>query len=567
MIFLKPLNAFFGIAFIVIGLFLPTFEFVHILQAPGEDAYCIIQGHWILTGVISVWAARSNRNSQLGASLVLMWAIVNIWLAGSALVGKHWSFLWVLSFPALTALNYIQMLQQDNVIDSDGQENSVDDELRDEHSVIPADYFEIHSTNGGGALLGILKIISSITLSIGFIVVFFFYIALIERIIFDGASVVIKNIPSALGGAFYSVLYIIIISAVVYSIVLVAQVFFEKLAIAGGQQTADDTNRALSLEERKFIEKNLYALEEHLESVKYSPFLAFVPWLSIAPMIVLMIGIPSLNVLLQSVFVNPVQLAGLSEETVISKLGPAYIGGVVFGGLFGTGLFWSCLQWLGQRYSSLGEYLHAKSGWNSMNNNPRSIHDYGKIFTRFVRLRRYSADQQIAPREFIFDAFNEHASLVYKSTIVLAVAMCLFTYLDINWRRIAHTGGLHYSGYLEFQSHSLTLSDVKSVKLRCFRFNKGDDGIAKLDTGYVLVFGNNMQMDLLTSEIEDALLNKVEYVDAELQHRDIPFERASRAGDYLFRDRPGFVEDCEDAVLTDYPPEISGRIWGLLNRE
>lgn len=567
MYLLKTLNAFFGIAFIVIGFFLPSFDFVHVLQAPGDDAYLIIQGHWVVSGGLSLFVASSQHKTASAYWATIIWGFLNYWLAGHTIFGQHWDFLWVFALPALTTLNFIQLLKQNEAVHIDEQEDLHLVGQSDEYSEIPPDYFPVNATGSSTALFGIAKLIVGIGFSIAFMSLLFFYMALIEVIILKGARIEFQEIPSSFGTEFYNAILTVVSTAVIYIVLMITQVVFEKLAISDQRQIADDANRSLSLQERKFIEKSLYSLVDYLEAVKFPRWYMFIQWLSIPPMIAFMMAVPMTVIVFQTAFVDSVQLAGLTKDVVIVDSGPALIGGALSGGLFGVGVFWSMMQWLGGRFRSIGEYLHANTGWNSFDNSARAIHDYGKIFTRQVRLRRYTTDHPVDPQQVIFDAFNEHAGVVYKTTIFLAVAMCLFTILDMNWRRVSHIDGFHYSDYLEFQGHDLTLDDVTSVDLRCFRSEADDDGVAKLGVDYVLVFSNHVQSDFLRDEIDGALLSKVEKVDAVLTQRGVPFDQALRQGKFLFRNQEGFMADCEQALADEYEPEIAGRIWRLVNRE
>ena len=561
---LKALNSALGLVFCAIGLFLPSVEFIRVLQAPGDHAYLLIQGHWIAAGAISIWSAHSKKRSLLNLSVVFIMATVSGFLAVIAILGNHWDFSWIFAFAALSVLNIVQLDADFRLADAADKEDAVHDELVTDQSKIPPDYFEIRSPGSAGMIHGILNIVLLTVLPAGAVIGVFFYIDLMANVIFHGSEVDLEKVPSDLIADFSSILHIILVSAAVYLIILIIQLIVEKLATTSREQTSDDVNRALSLQERTFIWNHLDKLQDHRKFVKYPRVFVVMYWSSVAAGLVLMIGVPAANAILQVLLFDPVKLAGLSQGVVITALGPAFVGGVVFGVLFGAATSVSIFQWLGKKHPLFGEYLHSKVGWNSMSNKARTIHEYGKIFTRFVRLRRYEPDQLIEPRNFLFDAFNEYAQVTYKVTLWLAVAMCVFTVLDVNWRRVAHTEGFHYSSYLDLRAHDLSLDEVISVKLKCFRFNEDDNGVAQLGTGYVLVFANNIKVDLLGRAIDEEVLAKVEHVDAALRRNDVSFERVKRLGNLLLRDRTGFIAECEDAVSVEHPPQIADRLWGLI---
>ncbi len=563
-VFFKALNAFGGVVCVAIGFFLPEISAIYILQTPGEDAYRLIQAHWIAVGVISLFVSQSRRNSQFWASMLLVWLMLNGWLGWKALIVGDAKFVWALAFPVLAFLNFFQLIAQDEPAENVIPDLEAGLSSAQNDADIPPDFYKLPASSAGDALLGVVTIILAIALQIVMLVLLFFYGALMSQIIFEGASVDLAEIPEALGSAFWQILYIPVIIAVVYSIVFIMQIVVERLALNNGSDDRNDVNRALSLQERQFIEAHLKKIKRYLSEAEYPSYYGWLFWPSLALMIVLFLAFPLLVVWIESEFFDPVAASGVAVDAVISVLGPAFIGGVAFSFLFGALLYWSGLQWLGARFRRFGEYLHSRWGWNSMNSDARPIESYAKIFTRFVRKRRYPPDQDIEPRDFLYDAFNEFGGLSYKAAIALGVAAILFTALDVNWRRIAHTGGLHYSNYLDLRSHDLTLDDVVEVKLRCFLYMESDGGERNPGAGYDLVFNNGMRGYLLESDIDDALLGKVEIVDAELRARGVSFSRADRAGDLFLRGIEGYSSACAETIIPKFPPETQNRIAALL---
>jgi len=387
------------------------------------------------------------------------------------------------------------------------------------------------------------------------------------RIVFEGMSVDLSRIPEALGDALVKILYIPAVIVLVYSAVFLTQVLLEKFALGSGSSGPDDANRALSVQERRFIGMHLEKIETYLSEAKYPWFYGWFFWPSLVFMMGSIIGFPFLVTVVEAEFFNALDVAGFSEQRVISYLGPAYIGGALFSFLFGCALYWAALQWLGSRYRRFGEYLHSRWGWNSMNTQARPLAAYAKIFTRFVRRRRYHPEQDIEPQQFLFDAFNEFSGLIYKSTIVFAVATVVFTSLDVNWRRIAHVEGFHYSPYFDYRSFDLTLDDIVEIELRCFLYGENDDGERKPGAGYDVVYSNGMRGYLFDSEIDDDLLTKIEAVDAKLSARDIPITRAKHAGRLFLRGIDGYRPDCAETVLPKFEPDIRDRVGALIRIE
>lgn len=559
----KALNALGGIACVLIGIFLPHLDFIFVFQSPGDDAYKLIQAHWIAAGVISLLVARSNRSGRLSAALLLAWLMLNGWIGGKALLTGDPRLFWTLGFPVLAILNYAQLLVQDEPAGTDEPVQTTPQPSEDEPS-IPADVYELKSASPLGAVLGVFQIILTVALQIILMVLFFFYGTLLTRILFEGASLDFSKIPGALGGVFWKLLYIPIIVVAVYSIVFLIQILVEKLALNSAAKDVHDVNRALSLPERKFIEGSLQKLEAYLAEVKYPAAYGWIFWPSVIFLIGAFIVTPLLIVFFEAAFFNAVRISGVPAANVISSLGPAFVGGAVFGFLFGSIFYWALFQWLGMRRPNFGEFLHAKRGWNSMNSEARSLDAYAKILTRFVRKRRYSPDQAFDASQFIRDAFAEFAGFVYKSAIVLGIATVLFTTLDVNWMRVVHTGGIHYSPYLDLRSHDLTLDDVVKVELRCFLYDADDDGERSPGVGYDVVFSNGMRGYLLEDEDDAEVLAKVEAVDAQMRRRGVPFVHAKHAGPVILRGVNGYWPDCRSTVLPKLEADIRPRIAALL---
>ncbi|GJL92783.1 hypothetical protein [Hyphococcus sp.] len=565
--FFSALNAMCGGASIFIGIFLAEFDFLFIQQPQDSDAFILIQAHWIAVGAFSLLVSQSKGATKLFSALLLIWLMLNGWLGGKALLVGDPKFAWVLAFPVISFLNFYQLIAQ----------GDSDSEAEDEHGgelepsvnepAIPADFYELHSSSPASALKGLLSIVLVVSIQLLLMVLFFFYGTLIIRVIFEGASVDFARMLDALGGVFREVLYIPVIIVAVYSIVFLVQLLIEKMAVGRGSDVGDDANRALSVQERSYIEEHIGRIGGYLAELKFPALYGWFYWPSIFGMIGLFLAFPMLVVWIEAEFFDPVKISGIPQADVISVLGPAYIGGVVFSFLFGSTLYWAVFQWLGARYRSIGEYLHTQWGWNSMNTETRPLESYAKIFTRFVRKRRYSPEQQVEPQQFLRDAYDEFAGFIYKATVVLGVAAVLFTVLDVSWRRVVHTGGLHYSPYLDVRSSDLTLDDIVRVELRCFLYNKGDDGERNPGVGYDIVFSNGMRGYLLEAELSGELLDKVEAIDQKLRERGVPAIRAKRAGAVFLRSIDGYWPNCAEAVLTKLDEEYRARVGSLIEAD
>lgn len=566
-LFFKALNALAGVACVYVGAFLPQIDTVYVLQSPGEDAYRLIQAHWIAVGVVSLLVARSNQANQFWVSLLMFWLFINGWLGGKALLVMDARFAWVLAFPVTAFLNFFQVLVQDKPVEVEPDAEISELHETQEESPIPADFHELRATSAAGAMRGIFSIIGVVALQIVLLVLFFFYGTLMSRIIFEGSDVDLSKIPDVLGGVFLKILYIPAVIVLVYSVVFLTQVLLEKFALSSGSSGPDDVNRPLSLKERQFIQAHIEKVEAYLSEAKYPWFYGWFFWPSLVVMIGSMIGIPYLVTIFEAEFFNALDVAGFSEQQVITHLGPAFVGGVLFSFLFGVALYWAALQWLGSRYRSFGEYLHSRWGWNSMNTEARPLAAYAKIFTRFVRRRQYEPERYVEPQQFLFDAFNEFSGLIYRSVFVFAVATVVFTALDVNWRRIAHVDGFHYSPYFEYRSFDLTMDEIVEIELRCFLYGEDDDDERKPGAGYDVVYSNGMRATLLGSDVDHERLTKIETVDAILTARDVPIRHAEHAGPFILRGIDGYWPDCAETVLPKFEPDIRDRVGALIRIE
>ncbi|MFC2954036.1 hypothetical protein ACFOOP_19020 [Marinicaulis aureus] len=563
--FFSAINALGGIACILIGIFLDQIEPIFVSQPPGSDSFVLIQAHWIAIGLFSLIVSASKSTSQFWVSLLFFSLMLNGWLGGKALLVGDPKFSWVLAFPVLSFLNLFQLLAQNgaskdaNEIQDDGAEKAVNEPL------IPADFYELKSLSPAAAVTGVMHIGIVVALQIVLLVLFFFYGALMVRVIFEGADIDFARIPDVLGGVFWKILYIPVIIILVYSIFFLIQIVIERIAVGSGSAAGEDVNRSLSIQERTFIEKSLQSIDDYISDASFPASYSWLYWSAVLGLIAWFLALPVLVFWLEAEFFNAVEVSGIPEESVISSFGPGFIGGVAFSFLFASTAYWAVFQWLGKRHQRFGEYLHMRCGWNSMNGEPRPLQSYAKIFTRFVRKRRYDPDQQIDPQQFIREAYDEFSGFIYKASVLLGIAAVIFTALDVNWRRIVHTDGLHYSPYFDWRSYDLTLDEIVRVELRCFLFDGDDDEERVPGVGYDAVFSNSMRGYLLEGELNDDLLSKVEAIDAKLRSQGVPVSKAEHAGAVILRGINGYWPDCEERVLPKLDADIRSRVGALLD--
>ena len=67
-IFFTLLNLFAGMFCVYVGVFLADIDQVFVFQSPGEDAFRLIQAHWIAVGIVAVLVG------ALSADFIGRWA-------------------------------------------------------------------------------------------------------------------------------------------------------------------------------------------------------------------------------------------------------------------------------------------------------------------------------------------------------------------------------------------------------------------------------------------------------------------------------------------------------------
>jgi hypothetical protein len=559
---MRYINGLVGLGLILLGFSLASAPVFGIAQAPGTDAFHLIQFHFLIAGLSSVLVARSERNSQLGVSLSLMLLTVNIWIGGIAIIQGDVEFLWVLIFPVVSILNAVQVFNQDDLVEPDDIEQK-EDEAGD-NEFIPENFGAIttpQSRSVFGALLRLAIIIPAMFFAVALA---FFYIELLQRVIFETATIDFVRLLAALVALARELWLYAAIYVVVYAGVILVQALTSTVAARSDLILADDANRRLSQRERQYIQSSIEALGDYLEGKSYGATPRVLMIVFFALPIGLMVGVPVLVLLLEELLAEGVQAHAAKNLVVLLSNGPAYLGGGISSSFFGIGVGWSLIQYIGARNKNVAEYLHAKAGWNSMETRERTLDEHLKILVRFVRLNRLSTDEAFQPSNFVYRAFREREKAVYQVTAVFGLLASVLTVADVHWFQIVHSEGIRYSRYIDFRPNNIGFSELDRVELQCFRYKPDDNGKTKLGVGYVLIRDGMVSVNVLRGEaLTPEYLRQVQALDEKIKALGIPIIDAEHSGN-LLGERSGNVENCQEALDSEFDRDIAKRLSSLL---
>lgn len=568
------LNVVFGAALIAAGLLLTKISVIEIAQPPTSDAFHLLQFHFVLTGVTSLFVARSRGDELFVAIFLLFVVIINFWIGGIAIFSRVAEHIWTLIFPIVSFLNLGQIFTQPNVAAHEkteshsGIENEIAEvefeDIEDFYPLIRPDIWEIKSFGIGDIVKSVLWATLYVPALLLIATLIMVYGNVLQAVIFDDANISFARAGSALLRGFIEQWPLIAVLTVTLGITFLIQTIFSSIAAKGDLRRSDDVNRALNDEERRYLADSLKAVLEYVKNKSFGAFPRLVLVIFGPLPIVTMLAAPFLIISFEGYAAEKAMTARFEGLDVLVQNGPALVGGAAAGFLFGIAAGWALLQWVGGRHFLLAQYLHAKVGWNTMSSQERSVGDHIKILTRFVRLRRLNPEKEFRPDEFLYRAFREREQLIYRTAMILGIATALFTMADMCWFQVVHTQGVLYSNYLTPFEKQLEFSAFDRIELRCFRFDKGDDGVARLATGYRLKKDGEVSVDILMDAEETPdYLDRLEAVDARLQSAGVPFVRARRAG-LLWAGKTGYLEDCGDQLKADYEPAIAARLARLL---
>lgn len=571
---LRRLNFLIGAAMIVAGLLLAQIPWIHIAQPPASDAFHLIQFHFVLTGLVSIWATveAERAGALISASLLLLG--VNAWFVFLGLRSGDVHNYWPLALAAASSFNFCYLLATDQPSGSSIQSAGSNEEKpaaneEDQGLVVPG-----YGAVKNGAYLKLASIkLAILALSTAFMLFFIFigslYIRLLNAVIGKGAEIdlgwLLKYLLSDSGKENLTILgFYVLVVVVIFGSVFVMEAISDTIWRREKRAKAPDIDRELSREERNYIRDSFAQLVAYLKGRKYGGNVrgayVFGATLAMAGFFLLPVAV----VIAEWLINGKLEILRAGDTPLIYYSGVVYFGGVAFSALAGGTVVWSLFQWLGARWPELGEYMFARAGWNSMNNRPRTSEELLCVLVRHVRAHMLRIEEAFGPREFLSAAFGERASFIYKATIILSLLTMFFTAADLAHFKLVDENGVSYSKYFRVGSHHVAFEQIDRVELRCnlFRPDK-DTGAANLGVSYILVKEGEFRIDLLSNETIQTKLPEIRSLDARLAAANVSFLRSATAG-FLQGDRASFVPNCAEEIRKRYSPDTAKKLERLL---
>jgi len=568
----KFVNGLFGASLVAAGLFLSQVPWIDIAQAPGSDAFGLIQFHFILTGAFSLWSALAKKRGSILASFSLLLLGANGWLAFLAIVARDPSLIWPMIFIGASGINYLYLLAAD--LKAQDEPAGIEAAVPDADADLVSPQFGV--VTAGSAFGGIAPRVAAIVFVIAamFAIIFFgtIYLQLLKAAIFDrndiSFDVVIENIRN--GAADLALLKFgatAIVIAVLYGAIFSIEALIrishkKKLETAGA-----DFNRDLDRTERVFIRDAMNSLLGFLGEHAFDPKWGRLYGVGAVGVIASFLVTP-----LALIAIEEVADAALKSQRIVGGdpilySGPLYVGAAIGGFLAGSGLFWSLYQYLGARHPEFGAHLFSQQGWNSLENRPRTSDELLLVLVRHVRNGRVKVNERFDPFAFLVSAFREHESVIYKMTTWFVAAAIGFTAADIARFMVVDAEGVHYSKYLQFASRRVAFADIDRVELRCRLFEPDDHGNVNLGVDYILVKDGEFKIDLFDTQTElEARLAPVEKIDEAIAAARVPINVAPTAGLLQGKKAP-FSPNCAGEVAARYDPETAARLIRLMRVE
>jgi len=566
--FLRLLNSALAIAMIVAGTALAYLPWINVAQAPGSDAFGLIQVHFLLTGAFSLWAVSSARRDGLIASFSLLMLGLNAWLAFLALIAPDKALLWAVIFAVVSAVNYGFLLVSDVKTAEPGESLAAppDPEAADDDGLVAPDYGAAKPiASDGRAQAAVMLIVLQIGLTLALLFFGALYGALLKEVIIERNEIsVAKLIESLAGGAANEALIIIVVTVAAYGVLHAVAAIISWLIKNKDGRGPGAFDRLLSRAERDYISNARLALERYLEALTYKPLWRALYVAGVIGVIVSFTATPLAVVMLETMIDELLRRSGAAGGAALHYAGALYIGGVVGGFFAGGGLLWSLFQWLGARYPQFGEYLFAGAGWNSLNNRPRTLEELVFVLVRHVRAGLLDVQKPFEPFVFLVGSFRERESIVYKSTAWAVIATVFLAAADLTRFELVDERGVTYAHYLQMSSRRVEFSELDRIEVRCVLYRPDKQGRINLGLDYLLVKDGAFRIDLLSDfESDSGRLARLEALDAELARLGVSVMRAATAG-FLQGERVSFIATCSEEISARFEAPVAARLGKLL---
>ncbi|WP_428410004.1 hypothetical protein [Hyphococcus sp.] len=400
----------------------------------------------------------------------------------------------------------------------------------------------------------------------------YLYLGLLESVIVEGAEVDLGQAGNAIRSIAESAAPYAFIYVAIYGAFFAIQFGFQAIAAQNDAKHEADANRPLSHAEQRYIHTAMDALTDYLENKSHgwAPRFTYIFFLGV--LFASFMGFPWAAILAEDFYVENVFVYELDDLDVIVWNGPAYIGGAISFFLFGIAAAWSLAQYAGARITGFGEYLHVKTGWNSLSSSGRQLSEYALIVARFVRLRRLHIHEEFSPLEFLRAAFLERQGYVYKTTLFLGVIAAVMLVLDVRWFQVVHIDGILRSPYYTLETKHADIADIDRIELRCFLYGDEDDENRNLALKYLLERRGEFSIEislegygspLWAPEDVDAELGRIEKLDAQIRASGVEAVKADKAG-MFWPGRAGYADDCAELVSERYDAALAARFLSLL---
>ena len=551
---------------VIAGFVLTSIPWIEIAQPHGSDAFLLIQCHFILTGLVSIWGASVNERS-LVASFSLIAVGVNGWFTYLALTSGDVSLYWPIIFGFASAINLAYLLKTD--IPEEPKQDIEQLAKKGELGLVTPGFGVVSAgailTQGLKKIVGMMLVLFAVMLILTLGVIYF---VLLQKAIFEKAAISFREVYIRFSGEvgkeilFETSLYIFIMAGV-FGAYYLLEAFAHAMSRARDAKAVSDVDREFSLDERHYISDALAGLLVYLEGKKFPQrwrILYLVGWLFF---FAAMLAAPF------AVFILEAAAGGILAEVrgidnnPLHYSGPFYFGGVSAAFILGPSLVWSLCQIAGSRFPGFAEYLYARVGWNSMRGGQRQPGDYLKSIARHVRTRRLNIDQPFAPGDFLTAAFREHEHVVHKVSVAFILLTAILTAADLARFELVDNRGVIYSKYFNFQTRYAPFKDIDRIEIRCVLYDPDDDGERKFGFEYILVKDGEFRINLIKNEEFDGAFSRIEALDDQLSDLKIPVVPADNAG-FILWTWPGVTPQCGDEIDERYEPGRATRLKKLL---
>lgn len=568
---LELLNALFGGALVLFGVLLAQQPWIEIAQPPNSDAFRLIQFHFLLTGGFALAGLKKEMRTGVLGSFAMLLLGANLWIAYFAVISGKAQLFWPVSFAAVSGINLAYLFATDTLKEEKVEEGESAEEFGD--GLIPAAF---GVSNSGAQFRGVLILLGWIALLIGLTVALIFfgsiYMTLLKAAIFDSNEIsfagVVENLRNGAGDdALARAVVAIAASVIVFGGMFLIEAIVSLLLRNKAASRGIDMDRDLTQEERVYAGESIRSLAEYLDRRSYGGLWPSLYAFGVGGMIVSFLAVPAGLYWAEWVAdarLEPVRAGGAAP---IFYSGATYLGGIVGGFFAGVLLFWSAFQFFGAHYPAFGEYLFAKAGWNSVNGRPRNPAEFLWVLVRHIRMGAIDVGKQFDPSAFLYAAFRERESIIYKSTALSVALAVVLTAADLARYEVVRDDGVSYSKYFRFASRNVNLAELDRVELRCFLFSPDKKGKVNLGVSYILVKDGEFRIDLLDgSERDPGRMTRLEALDARLSASGVEIRRARTAG-FLQGAKSPFIAGCAPEIEARYDPQIAPRLIRLMQVE